>query len=310
MKSTSGHGPAAEAPEAGRHRQPEDDDDVGDPLDEDRPHRPRGGAAVVALQQKGAVQVAQLGRDQAVDEPREEQDLGRHPVAGCGPDLAQDVPPPPAPEREGQVVHDQGGEQQGGVRAPDEGDRRAEVDARGPPGRAGTMSDQGEDERADGPHVEEVAGRARPRSRGSPRRRAPEELGGLVRSEWPCAVADRGPVLLVGRARLGRPLIGQGDLGSPGPRTAIRRLLAEPLRDLCPHAHGCRGGRALSTGCRATRCRARALSSAAVSNAGRALKLMATSIEVWSPNTPTAARWCWRRTRPRPGCGGRASPGC
>ena len=62
-------------PEAGGERQAGDDDDVGDALDEDRADRARRGAAEVAAQQEGAVEVAELGRHDAVHEPRQEEHL-------------------------------------------------------------------------------------------------------------------------------------------------------------------------------------------------------------------------------------------
>ena len=118
---------AAEAPEAGRQGQREDEDDVRDPLQEDRANRPRDRGRVRGPQQVGAVQVAQLGRHQAVHEPGQEEDLGRVAVAHVGADVPQHQPPPQAAQREGQVVDDEGRQQVGGDRGSDQLHRLAEV---------------------------------------------------------------------------------------------------------------------------------------------------------------------------------------
>ena len=53
----------------------DDREQVEDPLDEDRPERPRQGDGAVDLEQVRAVDVAELGRHEAVHEPRQEDDL-------------------------------------------------------------------------------------------------------------------------------------------------------------------------------------------------------------------------------------------
>ena len=66
-----------EAPEPGEQAQDRDREQVEDPLDEHRAERPRARDRGVDLEQERAVDVAELGRHEAVHEPRQEQDLGR-----------------------------------------------------------------------------------------------------------------------------------------------------------------------------------------------------------------------------------------
>ena len=103
--------PAAEAPIPRGQCQPEDHDDVSDALDEDRAHRARRRGTVGALQQVRPIQVAELGRHQTVDEPREKQDLGGRGEADGRASATQDERPPEPAQRKGQVVHQQGDDQ-------------------------------------------------------------------------------------------------------------------------------------------------------------------------------------------------------
>ena len=59
----------AEAPVAGGQAEHDDREEVQDPLDEDCPERPAERDRAVDLQEVGPVEVAELGRDEAVDEP-------------------------------------------------------------------------------------------------------------------------------------------------------------------------------------------------------------------------------------------------
>ena len=98
---------AAEAPEAGREAKQHDREQVEDALDEHRPERSRQRDDVVDPQQVGAVDVAQLGRNEAVDQPADEDDLGRvADLPGAG--TAQQQLPAVAAQREADVVHAEG----------------------------------------------------------------------------------------------------------------------------------------------------------------------------------------------------------
>ena len=77
MKVTAGRQAGAEAPEAGRQAEDGDREEVEDALDEDRAEGPAERRVVVEREQVGAVDVAQLGRHEAVDQPADEDDLGR-----------------------------------------------------------------------------------------------------------------------------------------------------------------------------------------------------------------------------------------
>ena len=65
-----------EAQEAGRRPEHDDREEVEDPLDEDGPERPAQRDRAVDLEQVRPVDVAELGRHEAVDEPGDEDDLG------------------------------------------------------------------------------------------------------------------------------------------------------------------------------------------------------------------------------------------
>ena len=151
--------PAAEAPIACGEGQPENDDDVRDALDEDRSHGPGRRGTVAPLEQVGPVQVAELGGDQAVDEPREEEDLGRGHEADWRARAPQDEGPAEAPQREGQVVHHQGEHQQTQVCVGDLRPRTPPVDAQDEDEKQDQQRDA-KDDRADGPHVQEAASQA------------------------------------------------------------------------------------------------------------------------------------------------------
>ena len=96
----------------------EDDDreQVEDPLDEHGPERPAERDRAVDLEQVGPVDVAELGRDEAVDEPRDEDDLGR--VADLEPVArpADEDRPAQAAQREAEVEDDERGQQERLVR--------------------------------------------------------------------------------------------------------------------------------------------------------------------------------------------------
>src|SRR5690606_20090221 len=96
-----GSGSAPEGPEPRAQRQPGDDDDVRRALDEDRSDRARDRGPEVPAQQVGAVQVSELGRNEAVHEPGQEEDLGRVAEADVHAAARQDVAPSVAPQGEG-----------------------------------------------------------------------------------------------------------------------------------------------------------------------------------------------------------------
>ena len=100
--------PAPEAPQAGREPQDRDREDVQDALDEDRPERPAERRDAVHLEQVGAVHVTELGRHDAVDEPRQVQDLDRVAQPDDEAGLAQEPLPAIATQRKTEVEHDEG----------------------------------------------------------------------------------------------------------------------------------------------------------------------------------------------------------
>ena len=93
----------AEAQEPGRQAEDDDREQVEDPLDEDGPERPAQRDRAVDLEQVGPVDVAELGRHEAVDEPADEDDLGR--VADLEPEAgpAEEDRPAQAAQREAEV---------------------------------------------------------------------------------------------------------------------------------------------------------------------------------------------------------------
>ena len=108
-------------------------------------------------QQVGAVDVAQLGRHEAVDEPADEDDLGR--VAQGDPDAgaAQQQGPAVAAQREADVVDAEGDQQQQRVGRGDGVDQRLEVEV----ARLGRDQDQqhhGQDDRDDRARVPQPRG--------------------------------------------------------------------------------------------------------------------------------------------------------
>ena len=94
---------APEAPEAGREGEDRDREDVQDALDEHRAERPAERRVAVHLEQVGAVHVAELGRHDAVDEPRDVQDLGRVAQVDDEAGLAQQPLPAVAAQREPEI---------------------------------------------------------------------------------------------------------------------------------------------------------------------------------------------------------------
>jgi hypothetical protein len=125
-------------------------------LDENRPERPRDRRPVVRPQQIRAVHVAELRRHQAVDEPGQEQDLGRVAERDRGPGTRQDVPPPEAPKRERGVVREKGEGKERGVRVADEADHQPPVEVV-PEEHPEQQEEQQrpEDERRDGSDVDD-----------------------------------------------------------------------------------------------------------------------------------------------------------
>ena len=117
---TAGGNPLAEAPEAGRQAEDGDREDVEDPLDEDGPEGPAERRHAVHLEQVGAVDVTELGRDDAVDEPRDVQDLGRVPHPDDETRLAQEPLPAVAAQREPEIEHDEREEDERRVRLEDQ----------------------------------------------------------------------------------------------------------------------------------------------------------------------------------------------
>ena len=110
--------PVAEAPVPGRDAEQGDRDEVEAALDEDGPERPAQRRRAVDLEQVGAVDVAELGRHDAVDQPGQEDDLGRvlHADAEAGP-AQQDRPAQPT-QREASVEDEERQEDEGRVRPP------------------------------------------------------------------------------------------------------------------------------------------------------------------------------------------------
>ena len=93
-----------------------DREQVQDALDEDGPERPRQRRGAVDLQEVGAVDVAELGRGDAVDQPREEDDLGGVLRPDAHPRAAQQERPALAAQREAEVEHREGQQDEDGVR--------------------------------------------------------------------------------------------------------------------------------------------------------------------------------------------------
>ena len=93
-----------EAPEARGEAEARDREQVEDPLHEDGPEGPRERGVAVDLEQVGAVHVAELGRDHAVDEPGQEDDLGRVLRRAVEAGAAQEKRPAVAAQGEAEVV--------------------------------------------------------------------------------------------------------------------------------------------------------------------------------------------------------------
>ena len=145
-----------ERPEAGGQRQDGDDDEVRDPLDEHGAQRPRDGRSVVRAQQEGPIEVAQLGGNQAVDEPRQEQDLGGIPEAKLHPAARQDVLPAKSPHGKRGVVHREGEDQEAQVGLADELRDLAPVEVVAEDDASQEVDEhQAEEQRRHGAHVEQ-----------------------------------------------------------------------------------------------------------------------------------------------------------
>ena len=102
---------AAERPVAGRQTEDDDREQVEDPLDEHGPERPRQRDRAVDLQEVGPVDVAELGRDEAVHQPADEDDLRA--VADLQPEARppDEERPAPAAEREAEIEDEERGQQ-------------------------------------------------------------------------------------------------------------------------------------------------------------------------------------------------------
>ncbi len=109
-----------EAPVAGRDAEHRDRHQVQTPLDEDRAERSaqRGGA--VDLEEVGAIEVAELGRNDAVDRPRQEDDLGRVLRADAEARAAQEDGPAQTAQREAAVEDEERDQHEGRVRRGDQ----------------------------------------------------------------------------------------------------------------------------------------------------------------------------------------------
>ena len=139
---------AAERPITRGEAEDDDREEVEHPLDEDRPERPRQRHRAVDLEQIRPVQVAELGRDQAVDQPADEDDLAgvADPEAEAG---ASDQQRPAEPaEREPDVEHRERHEQQQRVRAEDQARQLLQAEPGEGPGEE-DQQDEREDERDD-----------------------------------------------------------------------------------------------------------------------------------------------------------------
>ena len=97
----------AEGPERCTEAEHDDREQVEDALDEDRAERRRERDREVDLQQPGAIDVAELGRHDAVDEPADEDDLRRVADPHLRADAAQQQRPAVAAQREAEVVDDE-----------------------------------------------------------------------------------------------------------------------------------------------------------------------------------------------------------
>ena len=109
------------------------------------------------LDQVAAIEIAQLGRDQAVGEPGEGYDLGQVPRRGdlliVEASVLHEDSPAQAAYGEGEVVDDQGRDEEGQVGAADVDDRLGQVDV--DPRRQEVEEGQGEEEGEQGLGVEE-----------------------------------------------------------------------------------------------------------------------------------------------------------
>ena len=110
---------APERHEAGREAEDDDREQVEHALDEHRPERARQRDRAVDLEQVRAVDVAELGRHEAVHEPRQEDDLGRVAHLEPEPAPANEHRPAQAAQREADVEDRERGEQQQRVRTQD-----------------------------------------------------------------------------------------------------------------------------------------------------------------------------------------------
>jgi hypothetical protein len=108
-----------EVPVAGQNAQGRDGDEIEDAFHEDRAQRLRRRNRAVELEQVGAIEIAELGRDDAVHEPRQEQDLGAVPDADLVAGTPQELGPAPAPQREAGVVDREGEQHQPEIRLAD-----------------------------------------------------------------------------------------------------------------------------------------------------------------------------------------------
>src|SRR4051794_21058479 len=188
---------AAEAPVAGGDAHDGDREDVEDPLDEHGPEGPTQRRVAVDPQQVGTVHVAELGRDDAVDEPREEEDLGR--VRGPDPEAgaAQQDRPAQAAQREARVEDEEGDDHERRVGAGDEaGDLRQR--------RAVQRDEEPDDEERDEDRDERLR-LAQPAAERDP-------LGRVIGGRYlvPIAVAGRGGCPHVGRLERHVPADGRG----------------------------------------------------------------------------------------------------
>ncbi len=109
-----------EAVETDGQTEDRDGEDVQDPLDEDGPERPAQRGRAVHLEQVGAIDIAELGRHHAIDEPRDVQDLDRVAQADDEPGLAQEPFPAIATQREPEVEDDERERDIGRVRLQDQ----------------------------------------------------------------------------------------------------------------------------------------------------------------------------------------------
>ena len=121
------HG-AAESDVAVHHQEPKDDEEVQEALRDDDPDRPRERDPETALHQVAAIEVAELGGDQAVDEPAEHQDAEEIATLDVVAALPEEPCPANGPDGERQVVHTERGEHVQRIRPAERRDRLAPVD--------------------------------------------------------------------------------------------------------------------------------------------------------------------------------------